>query len=85
MSEHVQEGPVEGRLQVPRGRALRERGGGAQPLRGRSLGAFWELHDHAGERVGRIKNQRTSQCSVFLMFVVHNFSPNHFRLRAILL
>ena len=40
MSEHVQEDPVEGRLQVPRRRVLRERGGGALPLRGRRLGAF---------------------------------------------
>jgi hypothetical protein len=50
MSEHVQEDPVEGRLQVPRRRVLRERGGGALPLRGRRLGAFRELHGHADDQ-----------------------------------
>ena len=34
-----------------------------------------EDHDEAGGRYS--ENQRTCQCSIFLMFVVHNFSPNH--------
>jgi hypothetical protein len=36
--------------QFPRRRVLRERGGGTLPLRGRRLGAFRELHGHAGDQ-----------------------------------
>jgi hypothetical protein len=49
-------------------------GGNSRP-RGPAEPIDVKCHDKTVSRYG--ENQRTCQCSIFLMFVVHNFSPHH--------